>query len=30
MTAPAPIIELVERFEQNKADYRAGKYNETQ
>jgi type I restriction-modification system DNA methylase subunit len=30
MTAPQVIIELVERFEQNKADYRAGKYNETQ
>ena len=30
MSAPQIIIKLVERFEQNKADYRAGKYNETQ
>ncbi len=30
MSAPQAIIDLAERFEQNKADYRAGKYNETQ
>ncbi len=30
MPAPAIIVDLVERFEQNKADYRAGNYNETQ
>jgi len=30
MTAPQAIIELVERFERNRDDYKSGKYNETQ
>ncbi len=30
MTTPQEIIELVERFERNRDDYKSGKYNETQ
>lgn len=30
MAAPKEIIELVERFEQNREAYQSGKYNETQ
>ena len=30
MNAPAKIVELVEKFERNIDDYKAGKYNETQ
>jgi hypothetical protein len=30
MTAPDIILQLVERFEQNRASYRSGKYNEAQ
>ena len=30
MTAPKEIIDLVQRFRRNLADYRSGKYNETQ
>ena len=30
MSAPDTIIDLVERFERNYEQYRAGKYNETQ
>ena len=30
MTVPAPVRELVERFDRNLADYKQGRYNETQ
>jgi len=30
MTAPAKILQLVERFDANIASYKQGKYNETQ
>lgn len=30
MSAPADVIELVERFERNIEAYRSGRYNETQ
>ncbi|HDS83638.1 MAG TPA: restriction endonuclease subunit M, partial [Phycisphaerales bacterium] len=30
MGAPAQILELIERFERNRDDYRAGRYNEAQ
>ena len=30
MAAPVSVIALIERFKQNLADYRSGKYNETQ
>jgi predicted type IV restriction endonuclease len=29
-TAPRPVLDLVERFEQNKEAYTSGAYNETQ
>ena len=30
MPAPQKIVELVDRFRRNRADYQSGKYNETQ
>ena len=30
MTIPPKVLNLIERFEQNLADYRSGRYNETQ
>ena len=30
MTAPASVLELIERFKENRASYKSGSYNETQ
>jgi len=30
MSAPIEVIDLIQRFRRNLADYRSGKYNETQ